>query len=60
MELLDAGVPLVFCDLPELSGPQGRFMLTSMAAVAELESGLISDRTTKALNRTGFTGGSNS
>ncbi len=49
LELLDAGVPLVFCDLPQLSGPQGRFMLTSMAAVAELESGLISDRTRKAL-----------
>ncbi len=49
LEILDAGVPLVFCDLPQVSGPQGRFMLTALAGVAELESGLISDRTRKAL-----------
>lgn len=47
--LLDAGVDIVFCDLPQVSGPQGRFMLGVMAQVAELESGLISDRTRKAL-----------
>jgi DNA invertase Pin-like site-specific DNA recombinase len=44
----DAGV--VFCDLPTLpAGPVGKFMLTQMAAVAELEAGLISQRTTAAL-----------
>jgi DNA invertase Pin-like site-specific DNA recombinase len=44
----DAGV--AFCDLPTLpSGPVGKFMLTQMAAVAELEAGLISQRTKAAL-----------
>ena len=44
----DAGV--VFCDLPTLpAGPVGKFMLTQMAAVAELEAGLISQRTKAAL-----------
>jgi DNA invertase Pin-like site-specific DNA recombinase len=44
----DAGV--VFCDLPALpAGPVGKFMLTQMAAVAELEAGLISQRTKAAL-----------
>jgi len=43
-----AGV--VFCDLPSIpAGPVGRFMLTQMAAVAELEAGLISQRTKAAL-----------
>ena len=40
---------VVFCDLPQLAGPTGRFMLQSMAAVAELEAGLISQRTKAAL-----------
>jgi len=44
----DGGV--VFCDLPNLpAGPVGKFMLTQMAAVAELEAGLISQRTKAAL-----------
>lgn len=44
----DAGV--VFCDLPQLPpGPMGKFFLTLMAAVAELEAGLISQRTKAAL-----------
>jgi DNA invertase Pin-like site-specific DNA recombinase len=44
----EAGV--VFCDLPTLpAGPVGKFMLTQMAAVAELEAGLISQRTKAAL-----------
>jgi len=47
--LLDAGVTVEFCDLPQLSGPTGRFMLNQMAAVAELEAGLISQRTKDAL-----------
>lgn len=47
--LLESGVEIRFCDLPKVEGPAGRFMLTQMAAVAELEAGLISDRTRKAL-----------
>jgi DNA invertase Pin-like site-specific DNA recombinase len=44
----EAGV--AFCDLPNLpQGPVGKFMLTQMAAVAELEAGLISQRTKAAL-----------
>jgi DNA invertase Pin-like site-specific DNA recombinase len=44
----DAGV--VFCDMPGLpEGPVGKFMLTQMASVAELEAGLISQRTKAAL-----------
>jgi len=44
----DAGV--VFCDLPTLpADPVGKFMLTQMAEVAELEAGLISQRTKAAL-----------
>jgi hypothetical protein len=31
---------VVFCDLPNIpAGPVGKFMLTQMAAVAELEAG---------------------
>ena len=36
-------------DLPELNGAMGGFMLTTMASVAELEAGLISERTKAAL-----------
>jgi DNA invertase Pin-like site-specific DNA recombinase len=44
----EAGV--VFLDLPTLPpGPVGKFMLTQMAAVAELEAGLIAQRTRVAL-----------
>jgi DNA invertase Pin-like site-specific DNA recombinase len=44
----DAGV--VFCDLPTIpEGPTGKFLLTQMASVAELEAGLISQRTKAAL-----------
>jgi len=40
----------VFCDLPSVPpGPVGKFLLTQMAAVAELEAGLISQRTRAAL-----------
>ena len=38
-----------FADLPQVEGPQGRFLLNSMVAVAELEAGLISQRTKAAL-----------
>lgn len=41
---------VVFCDLPTISaGPVGKFLLTQMAAVAELEAGLIGQRTKAAL-----------
>ena len=44
----EAGV--VFCDLPTVTaGPVGKFLVTQMAAVAELEAGLISQRTRAAL-----------
>lgn len=43
-------LPIVICDLPNLpGGPVGKFMLTQFAAVAELEAGLISQRTRQAL-----------
>ena len=48
-KLLDAGVDVRFCDLPKIEGPTGRFMLQQLAAVAELEAGLISSRTKAAL-----------
>jgi DNA invertase Pin-like site-specific DNA recombinase len=43
-------VSVAFCDLPQLpDGPIGRFMIHMLAAVAELEAGMISRRTTDAL-----------
>lgn len=47
--VLDAGVDVRFCDLPKIEGPTGRFLLQQMMSVAELEAGMISDRTKKAL-----------
>ncbi len=48
--LVSSDVDLVFCDLPSVPpGPMGRFLLTQMAAVAELEVGLIGQRTKEAL-----------
>lgn len=50
MELIDSGVDVLFCDLPQIpAGAVGRFMLQQMSAVAELEAGLISERTKAAL-----------
>jgi DNA invertase Pin-like site-specific DNA recombinase len=44
----DDGV--LFCDLPVIPpGPAGKFLITVLAAVAELEAGLISQRTKAAL-----------
>jgi DNA invertase Pin-like site-specific DNA recombinase len=48
-KLLEANVDVRFADLPSIEGPTGRFMLQQMASVAELEAGMISDRTKKAL-----------
>ena len=48
--LVASDVDLVFCDLPSVPpGPMGKFLVTQMAAVAELEAGLIGERTKKAL-----------
>ena len=49
LKLINSGVEVFFADLPELNGAMGRFMLTTMASVAELEAGLISERTKAAL-----------
>jgi DNA invertase Pin-like site-specific DNA recombinase len=49
-KLVASDVDLVFCDLPHVPpGAMGRFPLTQMASVAELEAGLISERTKAAL-----------
>jgi DNA invertase Pin-like site-specific DNA recombinase len=47
--LRDSRVDVRFCDLPDVKGATGRFLLAQMAAVAELEAGLISERTKAAL-----------
>jgi DNA invertase Pin-like site-specific DNA recombinase len=47
--ILEAGVEVRFCDLPQIEGPTGRFLLQSMMSVAELEAGMISARTKAAL-----------
>jgi DNA invertase Pin-like site-specific DNA recombinase len=47
--VLEAGVDVRFCDLPQIEGPTGRFLLQSMMSVAELEAGMISARTKAAL-----------
>jgi DNA invertase Pin-like site-specific DNA recombinase len=49
LKLIDSSVEVLFADLPELNGAMGRFMLTTMASIAELEAGLISERTKAAL-----------
>jgi DNA invertase Pin-like site-specific DNA recombinase len=48
-KLVAADVEVRFCDLPQIEGPAGKFMIRQMLAVAELEAGLISERTRKAL-----------
>ena len=47
--LLEAGVDVRFADLPQIEGATGKFLLQQMAAVAELEAGMISARTRAAL-----------
>jgi DNA invertase Pin-like site-specific DNA recombinase len=49
LKLIEAGVEVLFADLPELNGAMGKFVLITMANVAELEAGLISERTKAAL-----------
>lgn len=48
-KLIGSGVEVLFADLPDLSGAMGKFVLITMANVAELEAGLISERTKAAL-----------
>jgi DNA invertase Pin-like site-specific DNA recombinase len=50
LTLIDGSVDVVFTDLPQVPpGAMGRFFLTMMAAVAEFEAGLTSERTKAAL-----------
>ncbi len=49
LTLIESGVEVLFADLPEVTGAMGKFILTQMAAVAELEAGLIGERTKAAL-----------
>ena len=49
LKFIDAGVEVLFGDLPGLNGAMGKFVLITMANVAELEAGLISKRTKAAL-----------
>jgi DNA invertase Pin-like site-specific DNA recombinase len=48
-KLLAADVEIRFVDMPKIEGPTGKFMLHQMASVAELEAGMIGERTKKAL-----------
>ena len=49
LTLIESGIEVLFADLPEVTGAMGKFILTQMAAVAELEAGLIGERTKAAL-----------
>jgi len=49
LTLIESGADVAFADMPQVAGPMGKFILTQMAAVAELEAGLISQRTKNAL-----------
>jgi DNA invertase Pin-like site-specific DNA recombinase len=49
LNLIHSGVDVAFGDLPHVEGAMGKFILTQMAAVAELEAGLTSQRTKAAL-----------
>ena len=50
LALIESGADVAFCDLPSVPpGAVGKFLLTQLAAVAELEAGLISERTKGAL-----------
>jgi DNA invertase Pin-like site-specific DNA recombinase len=48
-KLLAADVEIRFVDMPTIEGATGRFPLQQMASVAELEAGMIGERTRKAL-----------
>src|SRR5215207_7615416 len=48
-KLVAADVEVEFCDMPRLEGPVGSSMLRQMLSVAELEAGMIGERTRQAL-----------
>jgi DNA invertase Pin-like site-specific DNA recombinase len=47
--LLDSDVEILFCDVPKIEGPSGRFLLRWMASVAKVQADLVSARTKSAL-----------
>jgi DNA invertase Pin-like site-specific DNA recombinase len=49
LKLIESGLDVLFADLSDLNGAMGKFVLITMANVAELEAGLISERTRAAL-----------
>ena len=49
LTLLDSSVEALFCDMPDVTSAIGRFILIGLANVAELEAGLISERTKAGL-----------
>jgi DNA invertase Pin-like site-specific DNA recombinase len=50
LTLIDSGVDILFADLPQITADAtGRFVLIMLANIAELEAGLVSERTKKAL-----------
>jgi DNA invertase Pin-like site-specific DNA recombinase len=49
LTLLDSGVEVLFADMPHIPGAMGKFVVGVMAQVAELEAGLIGERTKAAL-----------
>lgn len=54
LKIVDSGVPVIFCDLPELATGDpivGRLTLTILAAIAEFEGRRISQRVREALSR---------
>jgi DNA invertase Pin-like site-specific DNA recombinase len=46
---IESGIEVLFADLPEVTGAMGKFIFAQMAAVAELEAGLIGEPTKAAL-----------
>jgi DNA invertase Pin-like site-specific DNA recombinase len=53
LTLLDSGVEVLFADMPHIPGAMGKFVVGVMAQVAELEAGLISERTKAAAKTRG-------
>jgi DNA invertase Pin-like site-specific DNA recombinase len=48
-KVVESGIDVRFCDLPQLEGPAGRILLQHMVEVAQLEAFLVGKRTRKAL-----------
>jgi DNA invertase Pin-like site-specific DNA recombinase len=51
LTLIESGVEVLFADLPDVRGAMGKFILTQMAAIAELEAGLSAVKAIKHLVR---------